>query len=602
MDNKSGKLDLSLPEQKLSSLSFCEASPKPFEAWVEGLPIANVGESARRLYHAIIELNQLETSAQLRLRLLGLLRPQVHFVCRQLAQHFLGQSIAMTEKQRKVANLAQALQLHMANGFKLALSQLIESGVSSKNRDAVVLSCHRAICDLSQTILRACQLYCPSPSRAWYETHQIFRFALDHEVDDRSVTDGTRHYRFESTIEDAYKQLLLLGCCRPNQLRQHEMEQTFQLFECWTDLTDVHQLRVSQALFVIATDKDSPPIYRNLLKTPLTRNHLGFDSTPLADALAAHLSATDRRTTPAGAQGLEMPVSPSDALLMHLSQALGILTKRSFKRMSSSGTLQVCVGMTALHYYCADQTTFNEFVNASGGEDEENIFLGAVQRKNDAWAGAFDAGKTESLTSPDTPIEFRGSGGDIVQDRDQKTVAYPWHEVTLENTSPGGYCLNWQQEAPNTLQTGEVLGVREQPDHPWSVAIIRWIQKMSNQGTQIGVELLAPNARPVALRVEHKVGQSSEFLRGLLLPELSIIGQPSTLLTPRVPFRSGNQTTVLIDQIQHQAQLNRRVSATSSISQFELTYRQPPEASNQPSAGVAGPGEDDDFDSLWDSL
>ncbi len=601
MDKKSGQLDLSLPEQKLSSLSFCEASPRPFEAWVKGLPIANVGESSRRLYHAIIELNQLEASPQLRLKLLGLLRPQVHFVCQQLAQHFLGQSIAMTEKQRKVANLAQALQLHMANGYKLALTQLIESGVSSKNRDAVVLSCHRAISDLSQTILRASQLYCPSPSRAWYETHQIFQFALDHELAERSVTDETRHYRYESTIESAYKQLLLLGCCRPNQLRQKELEQAFQLFECWTDLTDIHQVRVSQALFVVAINTDAPPIYRNLLKTPLTREHLGFDSTPLADALAEQLSSTDRAKSQAS-EGLEMPIVPSDALLMHLSQALGILTKRSFKRMASSGTLQVCVGLTALHYYCAGKTTFNQFVDASNDGDDENIFLNAAQRKNDAWAGAFDAEKSESLISPDTPINFRGAGGDITQGEDEQTVAYPWYEVTLENTSPGGYCLTWQQEAPNTLQTGEVLGVREQPDHPWSVAVIRWIQQIRNQGTQIGVELLAPTARPAALRVEHKVGQSSEFLRGLLLPELSIIGQPATLLTPRVPFRSGNRITVLLDGHQHQAQLNRRVSATSSISQFELSFRQPPGASHKPATGVPESGEDDDFDSLWNSL
>ena len=601
MDKKSGQLDLSLPEQKLSSLSFCEASPRPFEAWVKGLPIANVGESSRRLYHAIIELNQLEASPQLRLKLLGLLRPQVHFVCQQLAQHFLGQSIAMTEKQRKVANLAQALQLHMANGYKLALTQLIESGVSSKNRDAVVLSCHRAISDLSQTILRASQLYCPSPSRAWYETHQIFQFALDHELAERSVTDETRHYRYESTIEGAYKQLLLLGCCRPNQLRQKELEQAFQLFECWTDLTDIHQVRVSQALFVVAINTDAPPIYRNLLKTPLTREHLGFDSTPLADALAEQLSSTDRAQSQAS-EGLEMPIVPSDALLMHLSQALGILTKRSFKRMASSGTLQVCVGLTALHYYCAGKTTFNQFVDASNDGDDENIFLSAAQRKNDAWAGAFDAEKSESLISPDTPINFRGAGGDIPQGEDEQTVAYPWYEVTLENTSPGGYCLNWQQEAPSTLQTGEVLGVREQPDHPWSVAVIRWIQQIRNQGTQIGVELLAPTARSAALRVEHKVGQSSEFLRGLLLPELSIIGQPATLLTPRVPFRSGNRITVLLDGHQHQAQLNRRVSATSSISQFELSFRQPPGANRKPAMGVPESGEDDDFDSLWDSL
>ena len=589
MAGTAGKPDLPIPEQTLNSLSFCEASPRAFRDWVEGLPIANVGESARQLYHAVIELNQLDVTPALRMKLLGQLRPQLNFICDQLSQHFLGCSIVLTEKQRKVANLALALQRHLATGYKIVISQLAETPSPEKHKDANAHACHRAIASIGNTVLRSSQLYAPSPKGAWYEAHQIFSWAFSLGITNISIEDPVNRYHQKTSVAGAYKRLLLLGCCRPNQLRQKELGEVYGLFECWTEETELLQRGMSNALFIVNLDKDAPPTYRNLLKTPLTSRHIGFDSTELAEGIGrlAEPENRSRKRTP------ELPGKVSEALLMHLSQALGVLTKRSFRRMESSGTLEVCVGMTAVHYFSAGQIPFNRFVDAQDAGPEENVFLGAAQRRNDPWAGAFDAGHGESITSPDAPINFRGSGGDMAGDSQR---AYPLYRVSLENTSPGGYCINWDAEMPSSLQTGEILGVRENSDHPWSIALIRWIRQSGGRTTQLGVELLGPGATPCAIRLDNKSGGGSEFLRGLLLPELSTIGQPATLLTPRMPFQTGSRITLLRDGEQQGAQLSRRVSATSSISQFELRFRSPTTRQS------LGSGDDDDFDSLWQSL
>jgi hypothetical protein len=41
------------------------------------------------------------------------------------------------------------------------------------------------------------------------------------------------------------------------------------------------------------------------------------------------------------------------------------------------------------------------------------------------------------------------------------SIKYPAHEVTLINTSPGGYCLHWVNELPASIQAGEILGIQE---------------------------------------------------------------------------------------------------------------------------------------------
>ena len=73
MDNQSQPLLLRVPTPDLQELSFCEPSVRGIKRWLSGLPKANLGETARLLYQAMRELNQLRTPAQTRLQMLELL-------------------------------------------------------------------------------------------------------------------------------------------------------------------------------------------------------------------------------------------------------------------------------------------------------------------------------------------------------------------------------------------------------------------------------------------------------------------------------------------------------------------------------------------------
>jgi hypothetical protein len=566
--------------------------------------MANVGEASRQLYHAIIELNQLFIPHAQRLQLLELIRPKIHFVCEELSRHYLGLSIALPEKQRKIANLSQALQLHAAAGYKLCVMECLDNGGVDKNRKAIATAMHRATSELAATILRSHQLYCPSPAQSWLECHRLFRFALRNRLHNRSVDDETLTQRRASTVEDAYKRLLLLGCSRPNQLRQSELTHIYSLFETWTDWVDCGPDAEEDSLFVVNLERDNAPFYRSLLDQSPGNDGLNFDTRNLSAEIGEVLHARGRSSEPD--TRLRLPPSVSNTLLTHLSQALGILAKRNFNRITSQGTLEICVGLTATHYYVAGGKTFNQFVSGNNeltAEDDydSNRFMRGSRQREDAWAGAPDAGPSDELAqSADTPINFRNSIGatpDSVAERNRPKS----HHALLINTSPGGYCVTWETVVPPSLQAGEVLGVREQANHPWSIAVVRWIRQVKNQGTQIGIELLAPSAAPCGIRLIQKIGNSSEYLRGLLLPEISVVNQAATLITPRLPFQSGSRISMLYDGREDQGTLSRKVSATGSISQFELKLQN--SGASPVQASVPSPGtNEDEFDSLWPSL
>lgn len=603
MDGKILKPELNIPEQKTASLSFCDTSPKAFRVWAEQLPMANIGEASRQLYHAIIELNHLFLSPAQRMQFLEIVRGKIHFVCNELSRHFLGLAIALPEKQRKIANLTQALQLHLASGYKLCLLEYVDNGGPDKHRRQIATVIHRAISELAATILRSHQLYCPSPANSWLECHRMFRFAYRNKLAGQDVEDHTLIHRRASTVGDSYKRLLLLGCARPNQLRQTELTQVYELFESWTDRCQCAPDLGPESLFVINMEKDASPVYRSLLEHSPGNESFAFDTRDLSAMLSEALHA--RRTQGSDLQPQGIPSKVTDTLLTHLSQALGILAKRNFNRIASQGTLEVCVGLTAAHYFVSGQKVFSEFLgsNETSLQDDNNLFIRNTNRNTDAWSGAHDAGPSdERLHSADAPINFRSSGGSqnpAAPDRNRPRS----HHALLINTSPGGYCVAWESNVPPSLQAGEILGVREQNSHPWSIAVVRWLRQVRNQGTQIGIELLAPSAAPCAIRLIQKIGNHSEYLRGLLLPEISVVNQAATLITPRLPFQAGSRISMLHDGREDQGQLLKKVSSTGSISQFELKLQSPAASSSDKQAPSRSPGAtEDEFDSLWPSL
>ncbi|WP_092009673.1 GTPase [Marinobacter daqiaonensis] len=603
------KPELTVPEPKIASLSFCDTNTRQFRSWVSHLPMANLGELSRQLYHAIIELNQLLTTPAQRLQLLELIRPRIRFVCSELSRHYLGMAIALPEKQRKIANLSQALQLHLANGYKLTLMELLDNGSVDRNRKNLALACHRAITELGATLLRAQQLYASSPAGSWHESHQLFRFARQHGLQDSQIADDELQHRAGSTIADTYYRSLLLGCARANQLRQNELEQVHELFELWSGRVTCGPELTSSAVFLVDPDSDSPPVYRALVPDDDSKHQWGFDTASLAEEIREHLhlqggtretaGGSRRRSSGARTTTLPLVAGVSDTLLAHLCEAFTLLTQRNFNRLASEGQLEVCAGLTAVHYFLAGGTPFNEFVIGSG--NTENRFMQPVNR--DAWSEAHDAGVSDEkiLANTDAPIHYQGAGtpADSAQHRN-----LPRSYLTrMVNTSPGGYCVIWSASIPPTLQAGEILGIREQRNHPWSVALVRWLKQAKGEGTRVGIEVIAPNATPCGVQLIQKTGNSSEFLRGLLLPAIPGVRQSASLVTPKLPFQSGSRITLLQGGVQDQGVLGQRLAATGSISQFELRlYNQTNEGDTGAVRAAPQSKTEDEFDSLWPSL
>jgi hypothetical protein len=240
--------------------------------------------------------------------------------------------------------------------------------------------------------------------------------------------------------------------------------------------------------------------------------------------------------------------------------------------------MKICVGLRTLHYYISGGVEFADQLGTTEAllRREINPFLHERASRGaagpgDVWDNAFDLHGARIPVNPaiDDPNRILLTTR-RPQTRDAVEANYPYYDSEILDTSPSGYCVRWTTPLPNHLQTGELLAIREREDARWCIAVSRWIRH-SDQETLMGIELLAPKAIPIAVRMLQKRGNNTDYHRAVLLPALEAIGQPAMLITPRLPYNESQKVLLKRHRIQATGQLMRRVRMTESFTQF--TFR-----------------------------
>jgi hypothetical protein len=602
--NPIAQLQLHVPVTSRPGLSFCDASAVGMRNWISELPRANIGETARLLYQCLSELNQLSISGNIRLQLLELLRPDVLSVCRSLERHFLNQSIVLSERNRKVASLCQALQNHLALGYKLAAAET--AGTDKKQAGNLALALQRAIQSMFGLLVRACQLYCPVPEGYWLQLHLLHRVACQFGVENTPVNDSMAARGKTTSVQNTYVAALLMGCARTNQLRQNAIASLSGTLETWGSLVRLHNQPAADTLFLVSALEDAPARYRSLLKDPEIPGGLGMDASELLEQIHEYLQLPAEER---GKARLPMAEPVSAELLEHLSSTWGDMAERTFRRQPGQGELELLVGMTAVHFHLAGRKAFTELLEIPE-QESKSIFTEQKSRPAgaDPWSNAFDAQPLQPRDKEalQESILYKPVGNASSHSATEGAEQQPAiHRLPVINLSPGGYCLSWPGEVPGQLQTGELLAIREPGAQQWSLAFVCWVRQARGTGTQMGIKLIAPNAQPCGLQLVRKGSQNSQYLRALLLPEIQSLSRPASLIAPHIPFRQGNKVRIKRNGVETGAQLLQPLLSTSSFCQYEYQLSAAPEQQlAQPPAAdrITETPATEDFDSLWKSL
>jgi hypothetical protein len=571
---------LKIPRQDLAGLPLFQPNTEAARSWTQNLPVANPNSLVQLLGQALHDLNRTKLSPEVRYSILEVLRPNLDVALSNLSRRFLNQPLIMPEEPRRMAELSDGLFNMTATAYTIVAIETIQQRDSIRETNPARLTCQaiqRALVFAGRKILQTFQLHRPMEVQSWQTLHQLYALAEKQGLADLPVPEPLSG---SITIKATYLQSLMLGCCKPNQLRQSDLAALHRGLQQWSERVQLENRGTGNQLFLVDLDSDQPPLYSALYREQPGPQCRFIDTT----ALLEHLRALKEET---GNQGISFDKNTSvpSNMLDHLMASLESMSLRNFKRTASDSSLWICIGLSSAHYQVTRQRLFAQlqygkrYVPAATNQVKDNPFIPRLS-KGDMWQ---KANPEEDCVGNSDSDEYHQIDLDdatramLLQEENPELPQheqYPVLRVRLVDTSPSGYCLEWAAELSDSIKTGDIIGLRETEDEQkeWAIAVIRWLSRPDNAKTLIGLELLSPRAITYGASIHQKGGKKTAPIRVLLLPEIKLVGQPDTLITPRAGFKERQKVTLDNNIETHAIQLLRHIESTGSFDHFEFRY------------------------------
>jgi hypothetical protein len=570
------------------------------------LPVANTKAVVQELRRAISELNRVAISPDIRFNIMEILRPSLNVAIATMSRRFLSQALVMPEEPRQMSELADNLYSLTATAYTIVAIETVQQREDLHQINPARLLCEalqRALSFTGKKMLQTLQLHQNVPSNGWLELHQLYAMAERQHLSQLPVEDRLEGSR---TIETTYLQSLLLGCCKPNQLRQSDLAAVYRGLQEWASLIQMATTDNGSGLYLVDLSSDLPAEYSSLH----INSHNPSYRTINTEGLVSHLEALKTQTRDPVIFGNDISLPPN--MLDHLINSLGSMSTRNFSRSKSSANLGITLGLSSTHYHLAGKRTLDQILfgnNYTAGAADRlaaQQFL-TTQESRDTWeqANPNDVGRSiKGDSKHQIGVELIEDGDLIVlEDRVPNELSpqerYTIYPVKMLDTSPGGYCLEWEGGLPSHLRTGDIVSVSENNEDHSVIAVIRWISQLEDANSLLGVELLSPRGMPYGARIQQKRGTKAPVIRVLLLPEIKLVGQPHTLLTPRAGFKENQKVTLLREGEEFLVQLLRQMSATGNFAQFDFRYiKHLEQVVAEDKSGLV----DSAFDSMWSNI
>lgn len=487
-------LELSTPPREKSPSGTPDTRPQTVQGILTALPINKPAQAAQALIAPLETLNRHPVTSELRLQLLELYRPMILKIVHGLTAQYSNASLPLTGLAKDSAQLVKALLTELAFGYKICVLERGKGLFGGVNNKMLPLMAQRAIHAISQLVTVSYHTYARMPKKYWSELHQLYQLTAEHKLQGAEVedTDG------KCSPELAYKRALLLFLAAPRHLSAADIDRVWAYllrFGHLAQLQPLHAQQNTSGAFLVKLQSDTPPIPFNKMSgeaNPQTDIQLMTEA--LTKQLAGQIQRLNANEPP---KNLGLPITVVDQryqdLLAHLLKHWVQAPKRTFPRLEKNTVVSLCVGLPALNYFLNGETRY------------------------------------VLPTAPDSAMEvteirssYTASGA--------ASVAVDTHgssRWSVINESAGGLALARIDDASGGVRLGQLVGLQTEKNLPWSLCVVRWAASNEQDGLEIGIQMIAPTAIPIAVRTD---GENT-FELALQLSEIAALKQPETLVT-----------------------------------------------------------------------
>jgi hypothetical protein len=555
-------MKLQIPELRKPDKDGFKTGAEAVRQWIENLPLVNIDKTVTLLEEALDEINGYDIPNTERFEALELFAGQVAHINDSLRKKYLGRPIPLKGSTLAHTEKAIDLCLRMASGYKILAVSLDRAGQADTQMATAI---HRAIRYYSEILISNYQTYTQYPAGIWSDLHALYGLADKHGLAKQAVIDITTQHETTVTIEDNYKQILLLSLACPYRLRQNEIRQVYNLLTQWAPYSNLHDSSDgdTSGFFACQLDSDEPPAYMALRQTDRAYSHCRFLSTrDMGDPVNATLSEYRPARQHIGL--------PEERTLQRLLMSWGVMPKRRFSRHRQDSEVSLLRGLDNIHAVIAEPV---ESADTTG--DSEDHFIRESEYLSDP---TFEqrtvinidrhprANSSGNGQAADT-ARVNAFPGALIKTPD-KSLIETWK---VQDISAGGYSLLRDTDEASGAQVGELVAVNtkdQKEDNSWQLGVIRWMKSTRPGGLELGIEMLAPGASAILTTPCNEKPSVENMMNGILLPEIKALNQPATLLLPSLPFHVGCMITLLQNNSEERIKLTQQLENTGCFAQF----------------------------------
>lgn len=557
---------------------------KKLQQWMQELPRANTGETARQFYLLLKHLNHAQLPDQHRLRILETVLQPCVTAQEGLKTLYAGEPFPLSPRKQSYAQLSRQIAVELLTGYRIIADDRVAGAASGIDRHQFHLVLHRCMELFGIVLLRGYLIYSDDPPGIWREIHGLYRYAEHTKLHLGELADTG------SSIEEQYIRILLLEIASPHRQRQSDLEKIYQNLLTWSATAHLRPVGPRDHVvghFTVDLDSGSPPEFRKRdpeLKHPAPHTLRIVDTREMI----VHISKTARVSN-----SHKVQISAKHRyMLAHdvLKQLLVIWNgqaRRHFSRTPVHQHLQMAVGMTACHTLLTEEEKKTNRANReSSGPGQAAPDVGAVVSDRARFhTERIDAGKVDvwnpvytiysdsqdyTLDTADNNIAGWGPGSPM--------RGLPYYEIVTGDVSAYGLRFSIKQDSEDTdamhLKVGEICLTRNSADErepPWTICVVRWIRNNQGADLEVGLQKLSPLGIPVGIRKTSHGKEVGDYHRALLLPEIRALQQRESIIFPAI-LDTKSPMRLFINGKTVGISLRSRIESTADFHHYEFEY------------------------------
>ena len=585
------------------SYSQFETHPRAVDQWLDNLPIASIGETARQLYMAMRDVNRQDTvNVKHHFHMLEGICEPLSLILPELDRHYAGKPLPLSAKRRKVADLYTQLLRQVVLGYQQVIAHSIDLNRFGWKK-VVTTSVHRIFSFSSLLLCNYRMLYMPYQKGMWQQLYWIYQLVEKYELLNVKIPVlGGKHYK--TTISTEFKKLLLHSLLSPNLFKPEELKNVIDNLDACVQYTSILTMLPSdnQQTFAFTLETDLAP---GLIAQELTETYQNVDVRFLdVSNLLRHLYKILGNAKP-GVDSIKLARGKmaSRRSLVILLNSWGRPPSRDSERRPVQGQAEVAIGVSAIHYVISNGRAVGnnkpepaatpvqaepEKPAEQTADDDFSITIPPVQHNTegqltfttdreleaDVWDTAYFDPKPE-------PPSWTES---------MRMKVYSYLNAKVLNISKGGFCIALPQDGIEHIQTNELVVVRGKADQ-WHLGEIRWMVCPTTGPIRAGVQKLSQVVIPAELHFKNELKcQPIKCLLGRTNNE-------HTLFLPSLPTQlDGRSLELEFDGDKHPIKLieQQSLSPIGSAYRIEIVDRSATQASLAKN--------NKDYDSIWASL